>query len=452
MSARGWTEPPSGPMSPGALAALVHAPASCSLKSARFEARVTAFVLSNARVRHRERFGRDMACRFAYGRPRRSHGRSARVRQDFGHVTSGMERGASSRHVRCRVAAHHGLASQGNGKARDGRSRQGTGRGRANPGGCRPPSPTCSNASTARISRSGDAPGAAGAGPAPASRRGPRGGQARAPRPPRRARLRPAALGADGRGGAHRSRGRAAPPLPVGEPLDLRAHRVGRHRWLRARHAGAGLGRRSPLPPALQADRLGRERGRGDPLRALGPQAEGRARHPLGGRMPAGGQGGHDDPHRAPGGPLRLRRPRPLRRASGPLRRERGPGLGARVRGRQAARARRPGRQGRTVALPRRAERQGRQGGPARPQHPVLDRQVRLPRPRAGGARGGRPVHAGGVPPLRPLRGVPVAGALPDALPHRAAGGAADLRPPAPGGRAPRLSRAAAGCPASSAS
>ena len=53
--------------------------------------------------------------------------------------------------------------------------------------------------------------------------------------------------------------------------------------------------------------------------------------------------------------------------------------LGGGIRRRQAQGARRPRRQGRRLALPRRAEREGRQGRPARPQHAVLDRQIRLP-------------------------------------------------------------------------
>ena len=64
-------------------------------------------------------------------------------------------------------------------------------------------------------------------------------------------------------------------------------------------------------------------------------------------------------------------------------------GHGARIRRRQARRARGAAAQGRAVALSGRAERQGRQGRPARPAHAVLDRQIRLSRAQRRGT--GRP-------------------------------------------------------------
>ena len=61
---------------------------------------------------------------------------------------------------------------------------------------------------------------------------------------------------------------------------------------------------------------------------------------------------------------------------------------GERIRRRQARRARRARQARRRVALSRRAQRQGGQGRPARPQHAVLDRQIRLSGARS--ARAGR--------------------------------------------------------------
>ena len=52
-------------------------------------------------------------------------------------------------------------------------------------------------------------------------------------------------------------------------------------------------------------------------------------------------------------------------------------------------------------------------GGAARSQHALLDRQIRLPRPRRVGTGSGRLILSQGVPPLLPLRGVPVAGEVP---------------------------------------
>ena len=157
----------------------------------------------------------------------------------------------------------------------------------------------------------------------PARRGGPLPGGARrrARRDPRRLRRRP-----------RRPALRVAPGLPAGRdhPLALRLrgalrlparpalhggaalHRRGR--GLRPRHAGAGIRHRPPVPAPLQADALGRERGRGHPLRAVGPSPEGRPFHPFGRRMRAAGQGRHDGPHGAARSPLCPGRRGPLRR------------------------------------------------------------------------------------------------------------------------------------------
>jgi hypothetical protein len=94
------------------------------------------------------------------------------------------------------------------------------------------------------------------------------------------------------------------------------------------------------------------------------------------------------------------------------------------------------------VALPRRAERQGRQGRPARPQHAVLDRRSTSTASASPKSSSRRALHPGGVRPLRALRGVPVAGALPPAFRHRPRRGAPDLRP------CRGQSRSASGCAA----
>ena len=101
---------------------------------------------------------------------------------------------------------------------------------------------------------------------------------------------------------------------------------------------------------------------------------------------------------------------------------------GAPVRRGQARRARRAPPARRRIALPRRAQHQGRQGRPARPAHPALARQVplrRRPRRRRGG---GGDLHRRRVRHLPPLRGLPLDGALPPALPGRPGRGAPHLR------------------------
>ena len=99
-----------------------------------------------------------------------------------------------------------------------------------------------------------------------------------------------------------------------------RAHGDRGDRRLRPRPDGAGLRHRSAVPAALQADRLGRIRRRGDPLLPVGHGPQGRARDALGRRVHPPGQGRHDDPHRDPRGALPARRPQAVRRAGHALR------------------------------------------------------------------------------------------------------------------------------------
>ena len=115
--------------------------------------------------------------------------------------------------------------------------------------------------------------------------------------------------------------------------------------------------------------------------------------------------------------------------------------------------ARRARREGRRVALPRRAQRQGRQRRASRPQHAVLDRQVRLSRPRGRGPRQGRPVRR------RRRRSFSGAARISCGAVRchmhfvdRPRRGAPGLRPAAPDRRAPRLCGAPAACRPSSAS
>ena len=68
--------------------------------------------------------------------------------------------------------------------------------------------------------------------------------------------------------------------LPGGEPVGRRAHGGRGHRRLWARAARTLLRRGSPVPAALQADALGRERGGARALPALGPRPQGGPRHP----------------------------------------------------------------------------------------------------------------------------------------------------------------------------
>ena len=116
-------------------------------------------------------------------------------------------------------------------------------------------------------------------------------------------------------------------------------------------------------------------------------------------------------------------------------------GMGAGVRRGQARRARRPAPAHRRQPLSARAQRQGGQGRPARPADPVLARPVPLPDQgfrRAGRAWRADPRRAAQVRPRAPL---PLGGALPSALSHRARRGAPDLRSAARDRASPGLSR-----------
>ncbi len=254
----------------------------------------------------------------------------------------------------------------------------------------------------------------------------------------RRAALRAPPVARAGRADPHPLRLRAAPrPSPARRRAGR--DRRGGGRRLRPRHARAGLGHRPPVSPAGGQRGLERQGHRGDPLHPLGPAPEGRALHPLHRGMRALRAGGHDGAHRPAGSAPDPRRRAAVRGHAHPLRPRGGVQDPGGVRRGQARRARRPHRQGRPLALSRRAQRQGRQGRPARPQHAVLDRQIRLPRARSVRTRRGRPVLAQGVQAVLPLRGIPLAGALPAALRDRPGGGAALLRPAAGDRRAARL-------------
>ena len=112
------------------------------------------------------------------------------------------------------------------------------------------------------------------------------------------------------------------------------------------------------------------------------------------------------------------------------------------IRRRQARRARGAPPPRRPVALSGRAQREGRQRRLARSAHAVLDREIRLPRARAGRADQARRVRQAGIPAVPPLRGFPLVGALPHAFRHRPRRGAAVVRHPARDRGAARLHRA----------
>ena len=213
----------------------------------------------------------------------------------------------------------------------------------------------------------------------------------------------------------------------------------GGDRRLRPRPDGAGVRHRSAVRPALQADRLGRAGRRSGAVLAVGHRPEGRPRHPLGRRMHPAGAGRHDDPHRDPGDAFSGRRQGAVQRAGRALRQGSGRRHRRRIRHRQARRARGTASPLRPVALSGRAQRQGRQGRPARPAHAVLDRQIRLPRPRDQRAARPRRVRPDRIPHLPPLRGFPLVGALQSALPDPARRGAAVVRPAARDRGAARL-------------
>ncbi len=102
----------------------------------------------------------------------------------------------------------------------------------------------------------------------------------------------------------------------------------------------------------------------------------------------------------------------------------------------------------RSVALSGRAERQGRQRRPARSAYAVLDRQIRLSRARAGRTDQRGVFDKQEYQRFPPLRGFPLVGALPHALPHRPRRGTAVVRHSARYRATARLHRTsrAAGC------
>ena len=120
--------------------------------------------------------------------------------------------------------------------------------------------------------------------------------------------LRPPPVRPPGRDHPRHPRLRRRECLSRRESVLGRAHGHRRRRRLRPRHAGAGLGRRPPLSPALQADPVGRERRRVHPLHPLGSRPEGRPRHPQRRRMHPPVPLRHDHPHRGARGALHLGR------------------------------------------------------------------------------------------------------------------------------------------------
>src|SRR5262249_3929670 len=110
-------------------------------------------------------------------------------------------------------------------------------------------------------------------GAAPPPPPAPPGGRPAAAAPPLgcpRTAERRAALRHAGRDRARALRVRDQAPLPGAEPFRSRAHGGRRHRRLWPRRARARLRHRSPVPAALQADRLGRIRRRNDPVLPVG--------------------------------------------------------------------------------------------------------------------------------------------------------------------------------------
>ena len=152
--------------------------------------------------------------------------------------------------------------------------------------------------------------------------------------------LRRAAVPDAGRHHPHRLRVRRPSSLSVAESVRSGTHGDRRDRRLRPRADGAGLRHRSPVPAALQADRVGRVGRRGDPVLSLGSRPQGRPRHAVGRRVHPPGQGGHDDPHRAAGIAVSARRQQAVRRADDAVRQIRRAGHRAGIRRRQARRAR----------------------------------------------------------------------------------------------------------------
>ena len=144
--------------------------------------------------------------------------------------------------------------------------------------------------------------------------------------------------------------------------------------------------------------------------------------------MPEAGARRHDDPHDADRGAARHRRQTAVRDAADALRQGDRRQDRARIRGRQARRARGPRPARGRVALSRRTQRERGQGRPARSQHVVLDREIRLSGPPCARAGHGRPLLPARVRAVPAMRGIPVVGALPAAFSRRPSRGAAQLR------------------------
>ncbi len=207
--------------------------------------------------------------------------------------------------------------------------------------------------------------------------------------------------------------------------------------------AGAGLRHRSPVPAALQADRLGRERRRIHALSVVGSRLQGRPRHAhhrrnasgsacadmtirtalLDARLILGDEQLFDDFQQTlPQG----------RRWTADAR--------AFIEAKLAEQNARHSRAGASRYLVEPNIKEG--NGGLRDLHTLaLARQASLSRQGRGRVRRGRRLHPPRVSQLPPLRVLPVDGALPSAFPHRPARGAPELRPAAGHGRAARLSR-----------
>ena len=229
------------------------------------------------------------------------------------------------------------------------------------------------------------------------------------------------------------------PGLPRLQPDRGRASVHRRRGRLRARRARALLRHRPPVRPALQERPAQRAARRIRALHAVGSRAQGRSRH-------ADDRGLHpalperpDDTHFHPRGALCLGREAAVPPAAHAVPRRGGQGFRARLRRGQARRARRtPPAHGR-LALRARTQCQGRQGGAARPAHPVLDRQEPLPGARDGASRRARGPAGERGGAFRKGAALPVHRPLPPALHLGPGRRPAHLRPPARDRRPARL-------------
>ena len=215
---------------------------------------------------------------------------------------------------------------------------------------------------------------------------------------------------------------------PVDQPVLRRAHGRRRRRRLRARHAGAGLGHRPALPAALQADAVGGERRRIHALCAVGPGAEGRPRHPHRRRMhPRAVARRHDHPHRAAGGALSCGDDELFRRADDSASTAKWcEGTAPQFVAGQARRARRAPCQGRRSP----AISSSPTSRTARAACATCKRCSGSPNTSTASSAPRDLVEPGVFDQdesraLPPLRGLPLGGALPHALPHRPGRGAA---------------------------